>query len=164
MATALPEHPDLDQLRTQARELQRAVRAGDPQALGRAGLAAADRAFPLSRAQLALARRYGFASWARLRRHVEAIAARSWRRPTVSPGETPADRFLRAACLTFDRRRPDARRPRRPATAGRSAGDRSWPRRPRRRGGRRRRRGLRGTAGRRRRRRGGRPASTAGHR
>ena len=36
MATAaLPRDPDLDQLRTQARELQRAVRSGTPEALTR---------------------------------------------------------------------------------------------------------------------------------
>jgi hypothetical protein len=36
MATAaLPQDPDLGQLRNQARELQRAVRTGDPAALAR---------------------------------------------------------------------------------------------------------------------------------
>src|SRR5262245_38605862 len=98
----LPQDPDLDQLRNQARELQRAVRAGDAPA--RAMVAEfhpdppASDGFPLSAAQLVLARRYRFASWARLRRHVEIINARSWTPGRPAPdGEPPADRFLRLA-------------------------------------------------------------------
>jgi hypothetical protein len=65
MATAsLPQDPDLDQLRSQARELQRAVRRGEPAALTRVsrwhpGAPPADR-FPLTAAQLVLARQHGF--------------------------------------------------------------------------------------------------------
>jgi hypothetical protein len=61
MATAaLPQDPDLGQLRNQARELQRAVRGGEPTALARvarwhpAPPPEADR-FPLTAAQLVLA-------------------------------------------------------------------------------------------------------------
>jgi hypothetical protein len=77
----LPGEPSLQQLRYQARDLQRAVRRGDQDALaevagfhpaGRSDGAAAA-AFPLSAAQLVVARRYGFPSWDRLRRYVEVV-------------------------------------------------------------------------------------------
>ena len=56
----LPKRPNLDQLRRQARELQRRSR---PQ--------------KLSAAQLALAREYGFRSWARLKAEVDARSTSS---------------------------------------------------------------------------------------
>jgi hypothetical protein len=104
---ALPQDPNLDQLRTQARELQRVVRRGDPAALDRvsrwhpAPPPPAD--LRLTAAQLVLAREYGFASWARLRRYVQIVTARSWTpgRP-AAPDESTADQFLRLACLTSD--------------------------------------------------------------
>lgn len=66
MTHSLPERPDLDQLRHQAKDLQRAARAGNPQALDRlrtylplppGGIAT------LSAAQLVIAREYGLPSW-----------------------------------------------------------------------------------------------------
>src|ERR1700736_6971734 len=77
----LPSEPSFQQLRHQARDLQRAVRRGDQDALaevaqrhpaGRPDDAAAAE-FPLSAAQLVVARRYDFPSWARLRRYVEVV-------------------------------------------------------------------------------------------
>ena len=65
----LPARPDLDQLRHQARELLRAARRGNPDATARIR-AVSDR-LVLSSAQLALAREYGFASWARLKLEVD---------------------------------------------------------------------------------------------
>src|SRR6185369_16674391 len=65
----LPARPDLGQLRHQAKELLRAAQRGDPDATVRIG--AVSRGFILSSAQLALAREYGFASWAKLRLEVE---------------------------------------------------------------------------------------------
>lgn len=102
MATAhLLERPDLAQLRRQARELQRAVRTGAEAGLRAAELAAADSTYPLHQAQLILARHYGFASWPRLCRHVQAINARTWT-PAVAPdAESLADRFVRLACLSY---------------------------------------------------------------
>lgn len=107
MATAeLPQDPDLGQLRNQARELQRAVRTGDRTALARVsrwhpGPLDAER-FPLTAAQLVVAREHGFASWARLRRYVEIVTARAWTPGKAAPdGESLADRFLRLACLTY---------------------------------------------------------------
>jgi len=106
MATAaLPQDPDLDQLRTQARELQRAVRHGERAALTRVSRwhpsPPDSGTFPLTAAQLVLARQHGFTSWARMRRYVEVVTARAW-----APGQPPPDsesldnRFLRLACLT----------------------------------------------------------------
>ncbi len=103
---ALPQDPDLDQLRNQARDLQRAVRRGEPAALARVSRwhrdpPPADR-FPLTAAQLILARQHGFTSWARMRRYVQIVTGRAW-----TPGRPPpddeslADRFLRMACLTY---------------------------------------------------------------
>jgi ankyrin repeat protein len=107
MATAsLPQDPDLDQLRNQARELQRAVRRSEPAALTRVSRwhpdpPPADR-FPLTAAQLVLARQHGFASWARMRRYVQIVTARAWTPRQPPPhDESLADRFLRLACLTY---------------------------------------------------------------
>ncbi len=73
----LPVHPDLDQLKHQAKDLLRAIRSGDAKAI--AGLQqfhpekidAANA--KLADAQLALAREYGFESWPKLVHHVEAL-------------------------------------------------------------------------------------------
>ncbi|GAA3093707.1 ankyrin repeat protein [Kribbella aluminosa] len=65
-----PDRPDLDQLRRRARELVRAARSGDASALARIGQVSD--AVTLSAARLALAREYGFASWARLKAAVDA--------------------------------------------------------------------------------------------
>ena len=66
----LPARPSLDHLRHEARDLLRAAQAGDPAAVGR--IRAVSTAPTLAGAQLALAREYGFASWARLKTAVEA--------------------------------------------------------------------------------------------
>jgi ankyrin repeat protein len=106
MATAsLPQDPDLDQLRKQARELQRAVRNGEPAALARVSRwhpETASGAYPLTAAQLVLAREHGFANWARMRRYVQVVTARAWAPGLPAPEhEAPPDRFLRLACLTY---------------------------------------------------------------
>jgi ankyrin repeat protein len=75
MTPSLPAAPSLDQLRRQAKELQRAHAAGDPGAVARAAAHRADPAKPLklAGAQHVLAREYGFASWPRLRAYVERV-------------------------------------------------------------------------------------------
>jgi ankyrin repeat protein len=71
----LPKHPDLDQLKRQAKELLRSARAGDPAALSRFGALPAfarlrtDEFGPtlaLHEAQSVIAREHGFASWSQL--------------------------------------------------------------------------------------------------
>jgi ankyrin repeat protein len=86
MTRALPERPDLDQYRKQAKDLLRAHRAGDEEAIRRirthhpklrrnAPGAIRDAAFALADAQLVLARELGLPSWARLRAHIERLNA-----------------------------------------------------------------------------------------
>ncbi len=107
--TPLPERPNLDHLRTQARTLQRAVRAADPGAIARVAAQHPDGApaessrerFPRSAAQLVVAHEYGFASWARLKHHVDLVT-----RYTRVPDETPttgdpASDLLRFGCLVY---------------------------------------------------------------
>ena len=80
----LPPAPDLGHLRNEAKLLQRRVRSGDPGAIAmvrelhpRLALIDADATelaqFTRADAQLVVARQYGFASWTRLRRHVDAV-------------------------------------------------------------------------------------------
>ena len=102
---SLPDRPDLAQLRRQARELQRGVRAGDAGATAhvtdhRAPVPPGPE-FPLSAAQLVIARHYGFSSWPRLVEFVD-MKAHYTRTPGSRPaGDDPADEFLRRACLTY---------------------------------------------------------------
>jgi len=65
----LPARPDLGQLRHRAKDLLRAAQRGDTDAVAR--INAVSSRHILSSAQLALAREYGFASWARLKLEVE---------------------------------------------------------------------------------------------
>ena len=65
----LPARPDLDQLRHQAKDLLHAAQRGDAGAITR--IHAVSDQLMLSVAQLAIAREYGFASWARLKLEVE---------------------------------------------------------------------------------------------
>jgi ankyrin repeat protein len=66
----LPAQPNLDHLRRQARDLLRAARAGDAAAAER--IRAVSDELNLTVAQLAVAREYGFASWAKLKTEVQA--------------------------------------------------------------------------------------------
>ena len=72
----LPERPDLDQLRRQAKELLEALLAGEPSAVAEANrfYRHADAAkFALRHAQLVLARSYGFDSWPKLKAYVDGV-------------------------------------------------------------------------------------------
>ena len=98
MPLSLPSRPSLDQLRKQAKDLLAAWRAGDAEALSwlrehhpeHAQATAADPAdsLRLADAQLVTARRYGFASWPRLKSEVELMGLAFDER---------ARRFVRAA-------------------------------------------------------------------
>jgi ankyrin repeat protein len=77
VSRSLPAAPNLEQLRRQAKELLRAARAADPEALARLQPArAAGEAPTLAAAQRALAREYGFPTWPRLRAYAERTAGR----------------------------------------------------------------------------------------
>lgn len=117
-AVTLPDHASLEQLRRQAKDLRQAVRAGAPEALaevaerhpaGRPDEATAA-SFPLSSAQLVVARRHGFASWARLKHHLEVVEHYTRVPPGAAP-DAPAgslpDAFLRLACLWYSGDQPE---------------------------------------------------------
>src|SRR4051812_32656972 len=80
-ARSLPATPNLEQQKKRARELLDAARSGDATALARfrvhPRLAAVSddelrtRTFSLHEAQLVLAREYGFATWAKLKAHID---------------------------------------------------------------------------------------------
>ena len=106
MPTAsLPQDPDIDQLRKQARELQRAVRQRQPEAIARASRwhdVSEPEGFPLTAAQMVLARENRFASWVRMRRYVQMVTERAWTPGLPAPDDEPlAHRFLRLACLNY---------------------------------------------------------------
>jgi len=65
----LPARPDLDQLRHQAKDLLRAAKRGETDAVDR--LHAVSDHLILDSAQLAVAREYGFATWAKLKTEVD---------------------------------------------------------------------------------------------
>jgi len=104
-AIAFPADPSLENLRNRARALQRAVRAGDAAALAR--VAARHSAevspgtFPLSLAQLVIAREHGFAGWPRLKRHLDVVARHRRDLDPVARAD-PAEEFCRLACLAYD--------------------------------------------------------------
>jgi len=70
----LPERPDLDQLKRQAKELHEAFSKGEAQAVAEVTLFDRDagrKEFALHHAQLVLARAYGFDSWPKLKAFVD---------------------------------------------------------------------------------------------
>jgi ankyrin repeat protein len=69
---SLPSHPSLEQQKTQAKELLKALRAGDADARERVRRYLPDkRRITLADAQFVTAREYGFESWAKLKAHIE---------------------------------------------------------------------------------------------
>jgi len=78
MPQSLPARPNLQQLRNQAKDLQKAVMASDMDAIARvvsvyksAGNRPSE--FKLAEALLVVAREYGFPSWMKLKAHVNAM-------------------------------------------------------------------------------------------
>src|SRR5205085_2965617 len=72
----LPERPDLEQLRRQAKELLDGYRAGDERAVAevkRFYRGADPATFALHDAQLVLARNYGYGSWPKLKAYVDGV-------------------------------------------------------------------------------------------
>jgi ankyrin repeat protein len=75
----LREHPDLDQLKRQAKELLEAFSAGDTSAVAEVNAHYHDASpvtFALHDAQLVLARAYGFDSWPKLRTFVDGVTVK----------------------------------------------------------------------------------------
>jgi len=107
----LPDEPSYEQLRNQAKDLRRAVLAGEPDALAEVAehFPDAPAPFPLHAAQLVVARRYGFLSWARLKRHVEVVEhySRFPDRMTADATDSVADQFLRLVSLYYEDDQPE---------------------------------------------------------
>ena len=105
---SLPPHPDLDQQKKLARELLRAFRAGDAEARARVRARLPDKpTIVLADAQFVLAREYGFAGWAELRRHVEASAAET--RPPHEARRSALEARDAKAARRLLRRHPELR-------------------------------------------------------
>jgi ankyrin repeat protein len=85
-ARQFPARPNLEQFRKQAKDLLKASRAGDPEALRRMHEHQRKSAKPtLADAQFAIAREYGFESWPKFVKHIEGLPgghspAAIWRR------------------------------------------------------------------------------------
>jgi ankyrin repeat protein len=86
MAKSLPSRPNLEQLKKQAKELLKSLESREPAALSRlrefhpkfsksAEREFARAEFSLADAQVTVAREYGFATWPKLKAHIEALAA-----------------------------------------------------------------------------------------
>src|SRR5262245_3019346 len=69
MSKKLPERPNLEQLKKQAKDLLRAVRANSPEALTRIGTED-PKTLALHSAQRVIAKEYGFKSWDALRHEI----------------------------------------------------------------------------------------------
>lgn len=81
----LPPRPNLQHLKYQALDLLKAFKAGGAEALARVRAhLPRGQAISLADAQLVIAREYGFASWPKLKRHVESLAP-------ARPAEPPVD-------------------------------------------------------------------------
>ncbi|MEU4404092.1 hypothetical protein AB0F88_06170 [Streptosporangium sp. NPDC023963] len=128
----LPDNPSLEHLRNQAKRLKRAVRDADAAALELVaefhprplpGLPArpagpppaggdprSPEGFTLADAQLTVARAYGFASWPRLRAHLDVLARHSRSPHLVPRSADPVAEFLRLACLPYGNDDPSRRR------------------------------------------------------
>ena len=84
MSRILPDHPDLEHLKGQAKSLLRMLRDGDATAAERCRSVGAEPGSRLADAQHVVAREYGFPSWSRLKAHVESLTT------------NPADAFILA--------------------------------------------------------------------
>ena len=92
----LPARPSLEHLKKQAKRLHKFAHNDDADALYRIGPYFGDPAqITLQQAQLVIAREYGFSSWTRLKRHIEAGGGEN------ETTEQRANRFLDLACVHY---------------------------------------------------------------
>lgn len=102
MADSLPDRPDLEQLRRQAKELRDAARRGDPGALNRIARCRSGTSLDrvsLAAAQLVIARELGFPSWPKLKATIEALAASPQGRAEAFIAASVEGRMQEAATL-----------------------------------------------------------------
>jgi len=101
MSRKLPPHPNLEHLKNQAKDLLRELKQRDP-------------ALKLSDAQHEIAKEYGFASWPKLKVHVESLSVESapipeqanpfvgiWKADISKSRRHPANQF-QSATLQFE--------------------------------------------------------------
>ena len=103
-ASRLPARPSLEQLRKQAKNLHRAFRAGDPDAVSRARaiiprVGEDGSPLVLADAQFVIAREYGFKSWSALVHHVGQVnpSERVPHRSPIRPIELASGRLIALA-------------------------------------------------------------------
>src|SRR5688572_21880143 len=84
MSKSLPARPDLGQLRKQSKDLLKSYKSGDPDAVKsfeenhpHPAQAPGIRTAKLSDAQFVIAREYGFATWPKLKQHIESLLLES---------------------------------------------------------------------------------------
>ena len=97
-----PHWPNFNQFKHQAKDLLKAYRAGDANAVAeveRHEQAPDPAAFALHDAQRVLARSYGFPSWQKLKSYVQTI--QPYCRPLEPKSDDDANKFLRLACITY---------------------------------------------------------------
>jgi ankyrin repeat protein len=107
-AKELPARPSLEQFKKQAKDLAKAFKSADPAAIRRAkkfhphpekilgsGLKVR---FTLADAQLILAREYGFESWPKFAKYLEALT----RERAVAASDDPLAEFIEAACVPLN--------------------------------------------------------------
>src|ERR1700722_1959970 len=95
----LPDRPNLEQLKKQAKDLLRDYLAGDAKAVAevnRAERSANPEAFALADTQRILARAYGFASWTALKQRVNGITISRFV-DAAKTGDVPTLRQMLAA-------------------------------------------------------------------
>ncbi|GLX93840.1 ankyrin repeat domain-containing protein [Herbidospora sp. NBRC 101105] len=97
----LPDDPSIAWLRKQAKTLLRQARSKESTELVAEFHPRPPRTLTLSDAQLVVARMYGFASWPRLKHHLDTVARYSRSPHLVEPTADLAAEFLRLACLTY---------------------------------------------------------------
>lgn len=105
----LPNNPSLENLRKQAKALRKGVHANDSNALARVREfhphGEALKNFSLSDAQLVIARSHAFASWSKLKQHVQMVDKYSWSVPReaddANEPQAIANRFIHLACLDY---------------------------------------------------------------
>lgn len=86
----LPDNPNFENLKKQAKSLLKSVKSGRQDALDRVGPYFGDpKSIGLQYAQLVIAREHGFSSWTKLKRHVE-----SGKPPGELTGDQLANQFL----------------------------------------------------------------------
>jgi hypothetical protein len=98
----LPSDPDLEHLRGQAKSLLKAAREARADALAtvREFLPAPPPVLRHTDALLVIARQYGFASWPKLKAHVQLLHRFTGEPHRADPTTAP-DRFLAHACLAY---------------------------------------------------------------